>query len=97
MLRLSHRMVAGAVRTGEIQCLSPDFESSDTAAGELLNEAIAALRREGARLVVAEFPDSGDYEAFAALLAGRDFRDETLVPDYFADGIGLRIAALRFD
>lgn len=95
MLRLSQRMVAGAVRTGEIECVSPDFDPADTAAGELLDGAIAELRRAGARLVVAEFPDRSDYEPFAALLASRSFRSETLVPDYFADGVGMRVATLR--
>ena len=96
MLRLSHRLVAGAVRTGEIQCLSPDFDPADTAAGGTLDDAITALRSAEVRLIVAEFPDSADYRPFAVLLASRAFESETRVPDYFADGVALRIAMLRF-
>jgi hypothetical protein len=96
MLRLSHRLVAGAVLTGEIECISPAFEPADATAGELLDGAITELRKANARLVVAEFPDSSDYQRFGALLASRDFENETLVPDYFADGIGMKVVKLRF-
>jgi hypothetical protein len=92
---LSHRLIAGAVRTGEIQCLSPAFDPADAAAGGDLDDAIAALRHAGARMIVAEFPDTRDFQAFATLLASRAFTDEARVPDYFADGVALRIAMLR--
>ena len=95
MLQLSHRLVAGAVRTGEIECLSSDFDPADAAAGGLLDGAITELRRAEVRLIVAEFPDSGDYLPFAGLLASRNFQAETLIPDYFADGVAMRIATLR--
>ena len=51
---------------------------------------------EGARLVVCELPDDACCVNTADALAGGGFVTEGVVPDYYAEGIGLRMLVRRF-
>ena len=84
--------VAGAAGTGSVLWLavSPDRRRRGIGSRLLLG-ALEALDAEGARLVVAELPSGADSRPAEALLAAHGFALEGEVPDYFRDGVPLRI------
>jgi hypothetical protein len=85
------RFVAGAVHAGEIECVAAT--EPDTARA-LLDAATAHLQDGGARIIVAEYPGSEDWEAYARLLATAGFVVQATVGDYFSEGVALTIAVV---
>jgi ribosomal protein S18 acetylase RimI-like enzyme len=84
--------VAGAAGTGALLWLAVRPERRRRGIGSLLlQHALAALDGDGARLVVAELPHEPQADPAEALLASRGFAVEGEVPDYFRDGVALRI------
>jgi ribosomal protein S18 acetylase RimI-like enzyme len=82
---------AGASGAGRIHLVAVDAAARRTGVGESLAEAaIAQLRADGARFVLAELPDDpralpGAQEFLEAL----GFREESRVEHFFRDGIAL--------
>jgi ribosomal protein S18 acetylase RimI-like enzyme len=85
------RFVAGAVHTGEIECVAAG--QADTAR-TLLTAAIEHLREGGARIIVAEYPGGDEWAEYAGLLERSGFVVQASIADYFADGKPLAIAVL---
>jgi ribosomal protein S18 acetylase RimI-like enzyme len=61
----------------------------------LIDAFVADLARRGARCVLVEFPDAEELAVGRTLLQHCGFAEESRVPDYFRDGIGL--CFLRLD
>lgn len=61
----------------------------------LLLKTIRQLEQAGARLIVAEYPDSEELVTYARLLREAGFEIEATVSDAIADGIGLHFAVRR--
>ena len=61
----------------------------------LLQKTIRELEQAGARLIVAEYPDSEELVTYARLLREAGFEIEATVPDAIADGVGLHFAVRR--
>lgn len=61
----------------------------------LLLKTIRELEHAGARLILAEYPDSEETATYARLLREAGFEIEATVPDAIADGVGLQFAVKR--
>jgi hypothetical protein len=61
----------------------------------LLLKMIRELEQAGARLIVAEYPDSEELVTYARLLREAGFEIEATVSDAIADGVGLHFAVKR--
>jgi ABC-type transporter Mla MlaB component len=61
----------------------------------LLLQTIRELKQAGARLIVAEYPDSEELVTYARLLREAGFEIEATVSDAIADGVGLHFAVKR--
>jgi hypothetical protein len=85
------RFVAGSVQTGEIECIAGTGSDVEVS---LLRAALTALRSDGGRLTVAEYPGSPEWRNYETLLLEAGFRSSISVADYFADGVPLRIALI---
>ena len=85
------RFVAGSVGTGEIECVAG---TDRNVSSSLLQAALTALRSDGSRLTVAEYPGSPEWQSHESLLLDAGFQSSISVADYFADGVPLRIALI---
>lgn len=85
------RFVAGSVGTGEIECIAGTDSNVESS---LLKAAMTAVRSDGARLMVAEYPGSPEWRSYESLLLDAGFQSSISVADYFADGVPLRIALI---
>ena len=82
---------AGADRAGRLHLVVVDEGSRREGVGRALVEAaVARLRGEGARFLLAELPDDALALPHAGVfLASLDFREESRVENFFRDGISL--------
>lgn len=55
----------------------------------ILESVVASAAREGARLLVAEFPSDVVFGRTLSLLRANGFRQEARVPDFYRDGVAL--------
>jgi hypothetical protein len=88
--------VEGAHGTVEMQLDCQDVQQmryGDALA--LLQKTIRELKHAGARLIVAEYPDSEELVTYARLLREAGFEIEATVADAIADGVGLHFAVRR--
>ena len=84
--------VAGAAHTGSVLWIAVRPDRRRRGIGRrLLRGALEAMDAEGARLVVAELPGGAEARPVEALLAAQGFALEGEVPDYFRNGVALRI------
>lgn len=84
--------VAGAHRVTRLHALLGD-EGGACAALALAVRTVAM--DSGERMVIAEVPDDPTFRDPAAALRASGFREEGLVDDFLADGVGLRFLAWR--
>jgi ribosomal protein S18 acetylase RimI-like enzyme len=83
------RTVAGAMGTGEIEAVA----AIDPVIGrKLIAAAVDRLRSDGARLIVAEYPEAAETAGYAALLEEAGFTVRARIGDYYGDGVPLVIA-----
>lgn len=82
---------AGAIGAGRLHLVVVDDASRREGVGRSLVEAaIARLRGEGARFVLAELPDDPHALPHARVfLAALGFREESRVENFFRDGVAL--------
>jgi ribosomal protein S18 acetylase RimI-like enzyme len=83
-------LVAGAQGAGRLHLVLVTASARLAGVGLSLCDAAAeALRRDGARLVVAEVPDDAATAAGRELLRRAGFREEGRIPDFHRDGVAL--------
>lgn len=84
--------VAGAVGTAKLHAILVTAAARMRGVAARICEHLASeVAREGVRLLVAELPDTGALRPGASLLERCGWREEARVPDFFADGIALRL------
>lgn len=84
--------VAGTVGTAKLHAIlvTAAARTRGVAAG-LCDHVAAELAVEGARLMVAELPDTPALRPGMLLLERCGWREEARVPDFFAEGVALRL------
>lgn len=87
--------VAGTIGTARLYAVAPSGGSARSQGFVALTSAIAQLKGEGARLVIAELPDDTACEGMRKLLLESGFREESRVDDLIRDGVALTF--LRYD
>ena len=84
--------VAGAVGTAKVHAILVTAAARMRGvAAALCDHAAAELSAEGARLMIAELPDTPALRPGAALLERCGWHEEARVPDFYADGVALRL------
>jgi len=87
----------GASGAGRLQLVVVERDARRAGVGAaMVREALAALREDGARFVLAELPDDS-YELSGAreLLESFRFREESRVDDFYRDGLALSFMRLE--
>ena len=89
----------GTSGAGRLQLVAVDLEARRAGGGAaLVHNAVSALRRDGARFVLAELPDdSRALPGSRAFLESLGFREESRVDDFVRDGIALSFMRLELD
>ncbi len=88
--------IAGTVGAGRLQLVVVDGGARRRGiATRIVNEAVGALGSAGARFVIVELPTAPALAASRNLLESCGFRIESVVADYFRDGVDLAI--LRYE
>jgi GNAT superfamily N-acetyltransferase len=85
-------VVAGALGVMKLHAavFAPSVTADDV--GErLIGAVIDEGRSDGMRLIIAELPDDAVMGQLRALLTSSGFEEEARVPDYFRDGVALRL------
>ena len=83
-------LVAGAQGAGRLHLVLVTASARLAGVGlQLCDAAADALRRAGARLIVAEVPDDPATAAGRELLRRAAFREEGRIPDFHRDGVAL--------
>ena len=84
--------IAGAVGTAKLHAIlvTAAARTRGIAAG-LCDHVAAELAADGARLMVAELPDTPALRPGALLLERCGWREESRVADFFAEGVALRL------
>jgi ribosomal protein S18 acetylase RimI-like enzyme len=82
--------VAGAVGAGKMHGMAVTADARRHGIARTLIDAfVADLATRGARFVLVEFPEAEELAVGRTLLQHCRFYEESRVPDYFRDGIGL--------
>jgi ribosomal protein S18 acetylase RimI-like enzyme len=89
----------GASGAGRLQLTVVDAAARRTGVGAaLVREALAALRADGARFVLAELPDDAHALSGAReFLESLGFRQESRVEHFYRDGLALSFMRLELD
>lgn len=83
-------LVAGSVGTGKLHLIAVSAAARlRGVARRLCDEAVGELARDGARLVIAELPDTPGLSAGRELLGRCGWRVEGRIDDFFADDVPL--------
>ncbi len=83
-------LVAGALGTGAVLWVAVHPGRRRRGVGRtLVDDALGALARSGARLAVCELPGDAAAAPMIALLAATGFEREGEVADFYRDGVGL--------
>ena len=89
--------VAGATGAGRIRAVAVTPLARRRGVGRgLLETAVAELRDDGARFVVAEVPDEDEMGYFTLLLEACGFSEEGRAADLVRDGVAMRYVFRRF-
>jgi ribosomal protein S18 acetylase RimI-like enzyme len=91
-------LVAGAVGAGRLHAVAVTASARlQGVATRLVDEAVRALRADGARFVLVEMPDDRRLRAGLTLLLRGGFREEARVPDFYRDGVDLLLLRREVD
>ena len=84
--------VAGTVGTAKLHAILVTAAARMRGvAARLCDQVASELGAEGARLLIAELPDTPALRPGAMLLERCGWREESRIPDFFADGVALRL------
>jgi hypothetical protein len=81
--------IAGTVGTAALYTVIASGTKQAGTGLAILERILGELRSRGARLVVAEFPGYPSLTSYRALLEAGGFVKESVVPDYYQDGVPL--------
>jgi hypothetical protein len=81
--------VAGTIGTARLYLVAPTGGPDRAHVSRALESAIAQLKRDGVRLLIAELPDEKCMAGMRKLLLECGFREESRVADLFRDGVAL--------
>jgi ribosomal protein S18 acetylase RimI-like enzyme len=89
----------GASGAGRLQIVAVEGDARRVGVGAaMVREALAALREDGARFVLAELPaDSHALPGAREFLESFGFREESRVDDFYRDGLALSFMRLELE
>ena len=91
-------LVAGAQGAGMLWPAGADGAAGNARSAPVsVDVAVAALRRAGARFVLAELPGDTDHAGLAGALREHAFGESGRIPDLVDDGVDLHLFRLELD